>query len=88
MFISSKKNFLVRLDDGSTYRIRRDYIGNIPDKVAESYLVQMAIKGGDIVTPESHSDKAIETAMNAPVGVTDGAEPETPKKSRGGRKKA
>ena len=76
MFISSKINCLVRLNDGREFRIPRGYIGEIPDEVADSLLVKWAIAGGDIVTPAAHADTAIEAAD------ADAA----PKKSR--RKKA
>ena len=45
MFIVSKKKFIVRRADGSSYLIRKDYIGEIPGDVAESNLVQKAIRG-------------------------------------------
>ena len=48
MFIVAKRNYLVRRADGSFYRIEKDYIGEIPEDVAESELVQRAIVGGEI----------------------------------------
>ena len=51
MFIVSKKKFIVRRADGSSYLIRKDYIGEIPGDVAESNLVQKAIRGGSIAVP-------------------------------------
>lgn len=48
MFIVSKRNYLVIRADGSAYRIKKDYIGEIPEDVAESVLVQRAIQGGNI----------------------------------------
>lgn len=48
MFIIAKRNYLVRRADGSFYRIEKDYIGEIPEDVAESELVQRAIVGGNI----------------------------------------
>lgn len=62
MFIFSKKNFLIRRADGSEYLIAKGYTGEIPEDIAQSRLVQNAIKGGSIVTPAGHSDKAVETA--------------------------
>lgn len=56
MFIMSKRNFLVPRADGSRYMIRKDYIGDIPEDVAKSWLVQAAIKDGGIATPSSHLD--------------------------------
>ena len=49
MFIVAKRNYLVRRADGSFYRIEKDYIGEIPEDVAESELVLPA------VYEESHS---------------------------------
>ena len=39
MFIVSKRSYAVRLSDGSFYRIPKDFIGEIPEEVAESRLV-------------------------------------------------
>ena len=38
MFIIAKRNYLVRRADGSFYRIEKDYIGEIPEDVAEREL--------------------------------------------------
>lgn len=62
MFIISKRNFLVRRADGSPYRIKKDYIGEIPQDVFESSLIQGAIKGGLVAAPESHRDKELHKA--------------------------
>lgn len=62
MFINSKARLLVRFDDGSSYVIPKDYIGDIPAKVAESWLVQAAIKSGHIAVPVEKTDKALEEA--------------------------
>lgn len=56
MFVMSKRNFLVPRADGTRYMIRKDYIGDIPEDVAKSWLVQAAIKDGGIATPSSHLD--------------------------------
>lgn len=56
MFVMSKRNFLVPRADGTRYMIRKDYIGDIPEDVANSWLVQAAIKDGGIATPSSHLD--------------------------------
>lgn len=61
MFINSKVKLLVK-DGDESYTIPKDYIGEIPDAIAKTWLVQMAIKSGHIVTPENKSDKALETA--------------------------
>ena len=62
MFIVSKKKFIVRRADGSSYLIRKDYIGEIPGDVAESNLVQKAIRGGSIAVPEGKKARQLEEA--------------------------
>lgn len=65
MFIISKKNFLVRRADGSPYRILKNFIGEIPQDVAESGLVRRAMKSGDICAPEGTKDRQMEAADEA-----------------------
>ena len=48
MFIVSKRSYAVRLSNGSFYRIPKDFIGEIPEEVAESRLVQRAVRSGSI----------------------------------------
>lgn len=62
MFIISRKNYKVKRSDGSSYVILSDYIGEIPSDVAESDLVQRAIRGGGICVPEGTKDKQMEAA--------------------------
>lgn len=62
MFIISKRNFKVRRADGSSYLIKKDYVGEIPQDVFESGLVQGAIKGGLIAAPEGTKDRQLEKA--------------------------
>lgn len=59
MFIVSKKNFIFRLTDGTSYTVRRDFIGDVPDHLSKHPLFQAAMRGGDIMTPEATADKAI-----------------------------
>lgn len=61
MFINSKVKLLVRNGD-EEYVIPKDYIGEIPDAIAKSWLVQNAIKSGHVVAPENKTDKALEAA--------------------------
>ena len=61
MFVNSKVNLLVR-ENGQQYLIPAGYIGEIPDWVAETWLVQKALEGGDLVTPEGKKDKDLEAA--------------------------
>lgn len=62
MFIVAKRSYLVRRADGSPFKIEKDYIGEIPEDVAESRLVQRAIRGGMIAVPQGMTDKALEQA--------------------------
>ncbi len=62
MFIVSKRNYNVRLAGGSSFLIEKDFIGNIPDAVAQSGLVQRAIKAGMIFSPPGTKDKQMEQA--------------------------
>ena len=85
MFIVSKKNFIFRLSDGATFQVRRDYMGDVPDYLQEHPLFQAAVRGGDIMTPESTADKEIYAAdavSEAAQAATD-IRPDAPaKKSR------
>lgn len=65
MFIVAKRNYLVRRADGSFYRIEKDYIGEIPEDVAESELVQRAIVGGNIAVPGGIRDRELYKADDA-----------------------
>ena len=62
MFIVSKKNFIFRFPDGSTVPVARNFMGSAPDRLAEHPLFQAAVRGGDIMTPESTADKEIYAA--------------------------
>lgn len=74
MFIFSKKNFIVNRADGSKYHINKGYTGDIPKDVAQSRLVQAAIKGGSIVAPASHSDKDMQAEVEKPAETEKAAE--------------
>lgn len=71
MFINSKINLLVR-NGKEEYKIKKDFIGDIPEWVADSWLVQMAIKSGDVVTPKAKTDKALEQAGEKAEAETEG----------------
>ena len=62
MFIVSKRNYSARRADGSSFLIKRDFVGNIPDDVAGSGLVQRALKAGMIFCPPGTEDKQLEQA--------------------------
>ena len=59
MFIVSKRSYAVRLSDGSFYRIPKDFIGEIPEEVAESRLVQRAVRSGSIAVPSGTRDREL-----------------------------
>ena len=84
MFIVSKKNFLFRFPDGSTVPVARDFMGEAPDRLAEHPLFQAAVRGGDIMTPESTADKAIYKADDVSKAAQAAADirPDAPKKTR------
>lgn len=65
MFIISKRSFKVRRADGTFYRIKKDYVGDIPQDVFESRLVQKAVTGGLICAPETTRDKDLHKAQDA-----------------------
>lgn len=62
MFIVSTKRFKIRRADGSPFLIEKGFVGNIPDDVANEWLIQAAIKEGSISTPDK-SDRAIDKAI-------------------------
>ena len=59
MFIISKRNFKIRRADGDVFRIQRDFVGTIPDDVAEHPLIKSAIACGWIATPDTTADAAL-----------------------------
>lgn len=62
MFIIAKRNFLIQISGREPYRIKKDYIGEIPEDVAAHWLVRAAIADGTIATPQGGKDKALEQA--------------------------
>lgn len=65
MFIISKRAFKFRFPDGSCFRVDRDFMGEVPEYVAEHPLFKLAVEGGEIMTPTTHRDKAIHDADDA-----------------------
>lgn len=61
MFINSKIRVLVR-NGKDSFIIPKDFIGEVPQWVAESWIVRKAIESGHIATPSNKSDKALEDA--------------------------
>lgn len=84
MFVMSFKNFLVPRADGSMYKIQKDFIGEIPQDVAESWLVQAAIKSGWIVSPTGRSDAVLRAseAVAEEISAEGDKRPDAPKKRR------
>ncbi len=74
MFIISKKNFKVRRADGSPYFIQKEFIGEIPDDVAKSELIQSAIQSGSIATPTGYKDKELQKADELATAFSDEAD--------------
>jgi len=62
MFIVSKRNYDVRRPDGSLYKIRKDFIGDIPEDVAASRLIQRAIRAGMVFIPPGTGDRQLQEA--------------------------
>ena len=75
MFVVSKKNFIFRLPDGEFYKLKKDYMGEAPDYLADLSLFKLAVQGGDIMTPATTAErdiykadeKAAEAALNADI---------------------
>lgn len=59
MFIIAKKNFRIRRADGSSFLIKKNYIGEIPEDISRHWLVQSAIKSGSIATPKGTKDNTL-----------------------------
>ena len=59
-FIISKRNFLIHRPGAEDYRIPKDYIGEIPEDVYNSHMVQKCIEAGTILVPASKADKDIQ----------------------------
>ena len=56
MFIISKRNFRVRRADGSPYLVKKDFVGDIPEDVFGSRLIQGAMKTGLVIAAQSTKD--------------------------------
>lgn len=88
MFIISKRNFLVRRADGSSFIVKKDYIGDIPQDIFESTVIQGAIKGGLVATPNTGKDKDLQQSDEESQAKEDAADirtdtqEEQPKRAR------
>ena len=58
MFVVSKRSFKFRLPDGE-YLLAKDYMGDVPEHIADHPLFKAAVKSGWIMTPQDHSDAAV-----------------------------
>lgn len=74
MFIVSTKRFKVRRADGSPYLIEKGFVGEIPEDVANEWLIQAAIKDGTISTPATKSDSSVEKAITQSEGKSKAAQ--------------
>lgn len=74
MFILSKRNILLPSLDGSqTFRVARDYVGDVPDWAAETpYFKDLVADGKIVITGKS--DKALQQAEEKPVKIRRKAE--------------
>lgn len=84
MFILSTKTFLVPRADGTKYTIPKDFVGEIPEDVGNTWLVQAAIKCGWIATPAGRSDGDLRAsdAKAGEISTEYDKRPDTPRKRR------
>lgn len=73
-FIISKRNFLIHRPGAEDYRIPKDYIGEIPEDVYNSHMIQKCIEAGTILMPASKADKDIQAAEDQAGSMKDQAE--------------
>lgn len=62
MFIISKKNFLISRKGQEPYPIKKDFVGEIPEEIADHWLIRAAVLDGSIATPQGKKDKDLEAA--------------------------
>jgi hypothetical protein len=69
MFINSKKSF--RFAEGENeLKIPAGYVGDFPDWATKTYLYQLAVKGGDIVTVgETKATVTVDPVIATDVGA-------------------
>lgn len=80
MFVVSKRNFKFRTPSGD-FALAKDYMGEVPDSLAEHKLFQAAVRSGWIVTPGSHADAEIYKADDVAKKLEQAADirPDAPK---------
>lgn len=74
MFILSKNKFLIPRENSDSYVIPKDYIGEIPEDIADHWLIQAAVQSGMIATPQGSKDKQLEAADEAAADKVDTAD--------------
>lgn len=69
MFILSNRNVILPYPDGSgAVRIRRDFVGEVPDAVTGTEYFAALVKEGKIVMTQK-SDKEVQKAAEQPVNA-------------------
>ena len=87
MFIVSKRNFNFDYFDGTErkrYHVPAEYMGTVPDFLAEMPLFKSAVKGGLILVPDTTADKALHKAEDKAAQAEAAADirPDAKKKTR------
>ena len=67
MFIASKRNIIIPAGGNTYYHIPKDYIGEVPEWVAQTSYFAELVRDGKIEAPDSKQDAAIDDAMKRPV---------------------
>ena len=80
MFVVSKRNFKFRMPNGD-FTLAKDFMGEVPDTLADHKLFQAAVRSGWIVTPGSHADAEIYKADDVAKKLEQAADirPDAPK---------
>ena len=90
MFIISKRNFKIRRADGEIFRIQKEFVGTIPEDVANHPLIQSAIRCGWIATPDTKADAELikADAEAAQKAAESDIRPDAEKPATGAKKRA
>lgn len=62
MFIIAKRNFLIPREGQEPYKIKKDFVGEIPEGIASHWLIKAAMEDGTIAAPQNKKDAALEEA--------------------------
>ncbi len=72
MFIVANRNMILPSQDGSqSFRLKRGFMGNIPDWAAGTGYFSALVKDGKITVPKSRKDKDVRSSKK-PKGGPDG----------------